>query len=290
MRCLIIAPSHTRLDVLTDVLHEEDIQALASVELGGGSLLASAPLDDVAFALVVLPDGRRAELGLSALLVEAGIVLGRGIPTLVLTDPEDEPPAALGSVPHAAVLATDADALRMHVRVFARLANTAPASPSSPAQPQVELPTPVLSPEQRTAIRAMASGEAFEAVVLYLLQQSGAVVEERVGPRGEGGVDVALGVPGPAGTSMVVLVEVKRTAKTGTADLQNASRQLLNYMATRRADLGLIITSEPVPPAAASSLAPRIIAMSAEELVQLVNRQNLNRYLMDARNRAVHGV
>jgi hypothetical protein len=275
--------------VLTKVLGEEEIRFVTTVELGGGSLLAEAPLDDVGFAIVVLPDVRHREPGFQALLVETGVVLGKGIPTLVLTNPGDSPPAALKSVPHAGIEPNDADALRMHVRLFARMADgphpvTATLPKKVSAKPAVE----DLEYQRQALLRT--SGTDFEVLVFGLLKRSDVQVESEVRLAGDRGIDAVIGVPSPAGASLVVLVEVLRATKAAGAHLESASHQLLNFTASRRADLGLIITQEPVSRVAAEKLAPLILVMSAEELLDIVSKGSLARYLFNARNHAVHGV
>ena len=86
----------------------------------------------------------------------------------------------------------------------------------------------------------------------------------------------------------MVLVEVKRRGRS-SAGLADPTSQLLRYLAVRRADLGLIIGDQPIADAARSALPPMILALSADELLDQLARQPLNRILRHARNRAVHG-
>jgi len=282
-------------DLLT-VLTEQGLDAVSSTNLGAGALLGMADLEEVTCAVAVLPeptgDIRPVPPGLAAILVEIGIAVGRGIPTLIIIDPDRPLPPALATMPYAGVALDNLETLRLHVRVFARTAIE--ATQPSLHRPDLDQPGPKLDlAAERQRLREILDTPGptslmFEQFVVDLLSRVGGQVESHVRVEDEG-IDAVIGLGGRHGPPLVILVEVKRLRRS-PAGLAEAGNQLLRYLAIRRADLGLIVVDKPITDAARGALPPMILALSADELLDHLAKDPLDRILRRARNRAVHGV
>jgi hypothetical protein len=88
-QCLVIAPNYADLLPLRAVLEDLDTEITTTAQLLVGAQLATVPLDMFDFAVAVLPatgpDGTPATTP-SAVYLEAGIALGRGLPLIVLAE------------------------------------------------------------------------------------------------------------------------------------------------------------------------------------------------------------
>jgi hypothetical protein len=300
MRCLIMAARDAPITALLTVLTEQGLEPVSSVDLGAGASLGAADLADITFAVAVLPetvgDTRPVAPGRAAILVEIGIAVGRGIPTLVITDPDSPPTQALATMPQAAIDLKDRDTLRLHVGVFARTSIAEHRLASRPTELDLAS-TKLDAATERGRLHEILdrSGPVpaltFERFVVDLLSRAaGGQVETNAMVREvDGGVDAVIGLGGPNGPPLVILVEIKRLRRS-PAGLAEAAHQLLHYLATRRADLGLIVLDQPISDAARDALPPMILAFSADELLDQLAREPLDQILRRARNRAVHGV
>jgi hypothetical protein len=302
----VIAADQERLRTVCRVLDDLSISYVMSVDAGAGSLLAQAALEGITFALVVLPshESEGVAAGLTAVLVEAGVVLGRGIPTLVVAETPDSLPPALSAVPNTVASLDNADALRLQIRVFSR--TTSLVSPGhsvidAQAQPivvdidaeRVALQEALAQPAAtEDAFTQLAGTGRFERYVFDLFARLGAEVAmntEVTDPQSESRyeLDGVLAVRGSRGTA-IVFVEVSRGQMTPSR-LRDKSRQLWHKMRAGRPDFGLIVFTDghgelPVMPA------PLVIAMPIRQLLSELRDRSLYEILAGARNRAVHGV
>ena len=276
------------------MLNDFDIGYLTSVEVGAGSLLAEAALDDVTFALVVLPQAQTEGIppGLTAVLVEAGVVLGRGIPTLLIAETDDSVPPALLAVPRTVVSLDNADALRLQIRVFSR--TTALALPDRPVVDTPMQPVAFDIDAEREAFnQARTAGVLrFDRYLFDLFNRLGADVvtnAELSDPQSESRyeVDGILAVHSGSGIA-IVFVEVSHGPMT-LSRLRDKSLNLQQKMRAARPDFGLIVYVDdygalPLMPA------PFIVAMPIRQLLDELRDHSLYQILVGARNRVVHGV
>lgn len=299
MRCIVVAATQARLDRLFDALRDQQLDPASSTGYGAGASLAAADVSDVSCAVAVLPPeadvAGTAPPGLAAILVEIGVLIGSGIPTLVLVGPQTQLPPALAGLPWLSVnLDTDddLDTLRLHLRVFARTAQVPSRSPSSKAAEPTQQPTFNLAEERRRLREVLRSpgpesSLAFEHFVVDLLSRVTDQIEGSVRAE-DRGVDAVIGFGGRQGSPMVVLVEVKKLRQRGTA-LADAVSQLEHYLALHRADFGLIVVDQQPPAASQTDLFSMVDVLSADELLERLSQAPLERILREARNRAVHG-
>jgi hypothetical protein len=292
-----MAAQDAPIGTLAAILAQQGFETVSSADVGAGASLGNADLTDVTCAVAVLPEGARDTYsmapGLTAILVEIGVVVGKGIPTLIITEPDSTPTPALATVPRVAAHLDDRDTLQLHLSVFARTSSL--ASRRAPHSADLDLPRSGLDAKsERVRLHEILnapgppSGIAFEQFVIDLLSQAGGQVESNVWAEDQG-IDAVIGIGGPSGTSLVTLVEVKRLSRS-SASLRRAADQLLQYLAARRADLGLIVVDQHVSDAAREALPPMILALSADELIDRLAQEPLDQMLRRARNRAVHGV
>lgn len=304
MRCLLIAPTSMDVHVLSGVLMDQGVEVLSAPELGAGVTLAQAAVDLADCAVAVLPSQptRTAE-GLAAIFIEIGIVVGRGIPIMVIVEPPEEPPPALAGATIVRTQVNHVDALRLHLRMF-MLTVAAGGTVPQPA-PRVALePSSLAGFRERLEaisnpprVHGASSGEdastrpmQLERLVHDILSAAGAVtatdVELSSDTRRE--ADVVAYVPGTESVLGAIIVEVKLRRLT-EVDLQSAERQLLANMKAGRVGFGLLVHNGLAADAHKVRAAPFMLALSIDELLSELEYAPLGELLVRARNRAVHG-
>lgn len=285
-QCLVIAPSYADLLPLRAVLKQLGTEVTTTAQLLVGAQLATVSLEMFDFAVAVLPatrPGGPPATTPSAVYLEAGIALGRGLPLIVLAEnAEAELPGVgdLASDVWTVAGVKDEASLRLHLSLFSKvLAIRRPAGGSDlrPASPPPALTVP---PGESIGGRA----QRFEDLVLSLLQTSGALVEEPRSPGRDGGVDAAVLVPGAERALGPVLIEVTLRRDR----LSGAMRQLATFVIERGASLGLVVYDGPDQELPMLSGLP-VLAMQVDELRRQVESGTLGRTLIQARNSFVHG-
>ena len=286
-QCIVIAPSYADLSPLRAVLEDLDAGVTTTAQLLVGAQLATVPLDMFDFAVAVLPatgpDGAPATTP-SAVYLEAGLALGRGLPLIVLAENADaELPGIgdLGSDVWTVAGVKDEASLRLHLSLFSKVLAT--RRPADGSDLHAALPPPVLAvpPNESIGVRA----QRLEDLVLSLLQAAGALVEEPRLSRRDGGVDAAVLVPGAERALGPVLIEVKALRGHGLSD---AMRQLATFVIERGASLGLVVYDGPHQEQPLLSGLP-VLAIQVDELRRQAESGTLGRTLIQARNAFVHG-
>lgn len=286
-QCLVIAPSYADLSPLRAVLDELDTGVTTTAQLLVGAQLATVPLDMFDFAVAVLPatgPGGTPAPAPSAVYLEAGIALGRGLPLIVLTENADANLPGIGDLASdvwTVAGVKDEAGLRLHLSLFSKVVSA--RQPADGSDLRAASPAPVLAvpPAEPIGMRA----QRLEHLVLSLLQAAGAVVEEPHGSAGDGGVDAAVLVPGAERALGPVLIEVKALRGHG---LSGAMRQLATFVIERAASLGLVVYDGPHQEQPLLSGLP-VMAMQVDELRRQAESGALGRTLIQARNSFVHG-
>jgi hypothetical protein len=284
-KCLVIAPSYAELSPLRAVLGELETEVTTTAQLLVGAQLASVPLDQFDFAVAVLPatgpNGRPSTTP-AAIYVEAGIVLGRGLPLIVLAEDAREDLPSLGGLASNVWLvagARDEDNIRLHLSLFTKvLANSQPVAVVAGADPSV-LPT-----KAWTGDTTNRGQRLFEAVV-GLFEAGGAVVEEANDGPGDRGVDAAVLIPGTQRSLGPVLLQVKAFQGRG---LPQTIRQHAYPVRERGAMLGLVVYDGPRQDEHVPAGLP-VVVMHVDDLRQSIESGDLGRRLIYARNTFVHG-
>jgi hypothetical protein len=286
-QCLVIAPSYADLSPLRAVLQELDTGITTTTQLLVGAQLATVSLDMFDFAVAVLPatgpDGAPATTP-SAVYLEAGIALGRGLPLIVLVEDADADLPGIGGLASDVWMVAgvkDEASLRLHLSLFSKV--LAVRRPPGGADLHAASPPPVLAlpPSESIGVRAWR----LEDLVLFLLQAAGAQVEEPRRSGRDGGVDAAVLIPGAEHALGPVLIEVKALRGDG---LSTAMRQLATFVVERGATLGLVVYDGPHQEQPPRSDLP-VLAMQVGELRRQVESGTLGRTLIHARNSFVHG-
>lgn len=284
-QCLVIAPSYADLSALQTVLAEMDVTATATTRLLVGAQLATVRLDEFSFAVAVLPasvpDGARADTP-ATIFLEAGIVLGRGMPLIVLAeDPDADLPALGGLASDVWTIAGELgeSSIRLHLTLFTKILETR-RQIHDPTRRQ-ELPT--TSSVRPSTEEVSRRGPNLQEEVFGLLQAGGATVEwEPDGDR----VDAAALIPGAERVLGPVVIEVKALHGRG---LPEAVKQLAAFLARSRAMFGLVVYDGPRQEAEIPSGFP-IVALHIDELRERVRDGSIGSMLVYVRNASVHGI
>lgn len=289
LQCLVIAPSYADLSTLQRVLTELDITATTTTQLLAGAELITVPLGEFSFAVAVLPasmaDGAPATTP-STIFLEAGIVLGRGLPIIVLAENPDEDLPILGGLARnvwTIAGAKDETSIRLHLTLFTKVVES---------YGRARDPGPRLEPSRAPSGTPLAEPtvgreQGLEQEVLGLLQAVGAQVEsEAAVDGGRDRVDAAALIPGTERVLGPVLIEVKALHGRG---LQAAVSQLAAYLAKSRAMFGLVVYDGPRQEPGPASGFP-IIGMHIDELREHVRNGSLGSTLVYARNSVAHGL
>lgn len=283
----MIAPSYADLSPLRAVLEELDTGVITTAQLLVGAQLATVPLDMFDFAVAVLPatgpDGAPATTP-SAVYLEAGIALGRGLPLIVLAENADADLPGIGDLASdvwTVAGVKDEAGLRLHLSLFSKVLATRPQPGGSDPRAASLPPALTVRPSESIGVRA----ERLEDLVLFLFHAAGALVEEPRNSDRDGGVDAAVLVPGAERALGPVLIEAKALRGHG---LSTAMQQLADFVIERGASLGLLVYDGPHQEQPLLSGLP-VLAMQIDELRRQVDSGTLGRSLIRARNSFVHG-
>ena len=83
-----MSPSGLDLSVLRAVLTEHAVDIESTSDVGAGVALADTSLAQYDFAVAVIPtDHERHEASLSAIYIEIGVAVARGLPLIVIAGP-----------------------------------------------------------------------------------------------------------------------------------------------------------------------------------------------------------
>lgn len=239
-------------------------------------------------AAVVVFSAERNQRGLPAVMVEAGIAAGRGLPLLMIVAPDQAIPPAFATIPVVKTELTNREALCLHLEVFAKSLGASvrqfvPPPTSRRLSPQVAAQFDVQLALLLSASPAR-SDRAIERFVVELLSAAGANLE--VEPvEHDRGLRAAAFIPGEEERLGLLLVEVKD--RLGSASRIIAERRLQSDVIEARAGLGLLLYVSPASEPSTPST-PLVLSMPIGQLVSELRVRPLSRILVQARNEAVH--
>ncbi|WP_328601095.1 restriction endonuclease [Actinomadura physcomitrii] len=229
-------------------------------------------------ALVAVVD--RPQVG-SAVILEIGAALGRGLPVVILATNAD---AATGIGPVIQDLPTivvKGDHEAAGTRLIETLHALIEAQSADPGTGLRSVPV-IQSGSTFTA------GVTFETKVASILEEQGArVLPERLDQTPDTGYDLAVWVDGlPHPSLNPVLIQVKRQLKTGRGNdsMAFAKKRLQATLAAHKCVLGLIVVNGSQEPDWSISSGSAIATIGAETLARI----NLAALLNSGRNRWVH--
>ncbi len=279
MRVFLSASADIDTRALRGTLHDLGAECLSTTDVASGGELGSVlqPTDRL---IAVLQDS---PVGNTAVLLELGIAIGRGLPVLIIAPSGSAIPAALANVIVVRGAADDPVALQLPLKLFLRTeAGQAPPSlPSSAGRDQVDLTTY----RERFAQLQATGGSALEwqRLVADLLRHSGAQVEEQPGFGEEWRPDIALAIPDEEGRLGTVIVELKTSRNRET--LTSAASQLVEYVLALRGGLGVLLY--PGPELQLPTV-PMTVSLSLDRLLMELGSRPLGEILVRARNEAIH--
>jgi hypothetical protein len=280
--------------VLLAVLADRAVDVDSTSDIGAGVTLARVALDRFDFAVAVVPSDRgKGRVGLPAIYVEIGVVAARELPILVLTEVPGPPSPALAGLTTVITSLGNEEALRLQLSLFLRRVE-APPSGRQPVQPPATTAhlVPALYRARLQAVRnspAAQRGLAFEQLLSDLFRDAGAQVEQR-GPSGpDVGVDIAAFIPGEEQRLGTLMIQVKSGTLTAPA-MQQEQRKLSKQVLEARAGLGLLVYDQVTPGARKTPSVQLVSRLGIDELLTELEGRPLSAVLVQARNRAVHGM
>ena len=277
------------------VLAEHAVDIESTSDVGAGVALAGVSLAQYDFAVAVIPaDHERHEASLSAIYIEIGVVVARGLPLLVIAGTSiPASPALAGATTIVMTQLGNEEALRLHLGVFLRQMQSAPRSEQSARLPASPAPSvPAAYALRLQAVRGSPEGlrgAEFERFVGDLLREAGAQAEERSPWESDGGIDIAAFIPGEEQRLGAVVIQVKSGTLTSHA-LRAAQHGLSTYVLQAGAGLGLLVYDQIAPGARKVPPAPQVFSLGIDQLLAELETKPLSTVLTQARNRAVHGV
>jgi hypothetical protein len=289
-----MTPSGPELSVLLAVLAECEVDAESTADVGAGLALADVSLVPYDFALAVIPAGRRErDVSLSAIYVEIGVAAARDLPLIVIAESPDPPSPALAGVATIITQLDNEEALRLQIGLFVRRVQAVPRAQRS-ARPPTRTTAPV--PESYAARLHAArtsppglKGFAFEQLVSDLLRETGAQAEQRSAGEPDMGVDIAAFIPGEEQRLGTVMFQVKSGELSDRA-LREVQQRLSDQVLQAGAGLGVLVYDQITPAARNTEPAPLVLRLGIDELLAELETRPLSAVLIQARNRAVHGM
>lgn len=290
-----MSPSGLDLSVLRAVLTDHAVRIDPTSDVGAGVALAGVSLAPYDFAVAVIPaDYERHEASLSAIYIEIGVAVSRGLPLIVIAGTTIPASPALAGA--AAVVMTELgneQALRLHLGVFVRQMQAAPRADQPASLPAS--PAPSLAAAYLMRLQAVREspwdlrGAEFERLVGDLLREAGAQAEERPPWEADRGADIAAFIPGEEQRLGAVVIQVKSGTLTSHA-LRATQHELSSYVLHAGARLGLLVYDQIAPGASKVPPAPQVFSLGIDQLLAELETKPLSTVLTQARNRAVHGV
>jgi hypothetical protein len=241
---------------------------------GAGALLAGGDLDVDAFVAVFWL-ARAPQRQRSALFVEIGIAIGRGVPVLLVTKPNLKV-ASLAGLPR--IVATDDPDPIFDVQIELFLEGV---------YKKIDQPTFKRSSDGSPhAPLARTQGLDFEKSVDALLSSSAVEFMKSTGARDDR-ADFTLYFSGDDGDLGVVLVEAKNWSRPPSgALLRDTLLRLSDQVLRSGAGLGLLVVSEHIEKIPAT---PLVAVASIDELRLQLAERSLPGMLRRARNESIHG-
>jgi Restriction endonuclease len=290
-----MTPFGLDLSVLRALLAEYAIEIELTSDVGAGVALADTSLAQYDFAIAVIPaDHGQRDASRSAIYVEIGVAVARGLPLLVITEPSIPPsPALVGATTIIITQLGNEEALRLHLGLFSRQVRAVPRA-QHPARLSAS-PTPSVPAAYAVRLQAVREstgglrGAEFERFVGDLLREAGAQAEERSPWEPDGGIDIAAFIPGEEQRLGAVMIQVKSGTLTSHA-LRATQRELSAHVLQVGAGLGLLVYDQVTPDARKVPPALLVSSLGIDQLLAELETEPLSAVLTQARNRAVHGM
>jgi hypothetical protein len=276
VRVFLTTDSASAAKALRGLLKDFGHDVLEPSQYGAGALAHATNFDAAVVGFFASKPNRTQS---SAMFVETGIAVGRGVPVLVLT-PFPTPIPALTGVPVIEASLEDRVMLRLKVSSFIQ-----------GAQSEAPRATPDLRALRRAASNPRPAIN-LEDRVRRLLEEAGELVSmEDLQPRSSR-PDFAVWLTGSSQELGMVLVEVKAYQGEPLARrLREGTARLRDQVLAARASFGLLVyeATEQTKSINASN-SPLTAAVSFEDFARAANDQRLDRYIWTLRNKGVHGI
>jgi len=289
-----MSPSGVDLSVLRAVLTEHAVGIDSTSDVGAGVELARTSLAQYDFAIAVIPsDHEQRDASLSAIYIEIGVAVARGLPLLVIAGTSIPPsPALAGATTIVMTQLGNEEALRLHIGVFLRQMQSSPRVEQAARLPASSAPSvPADYVMRLQAVRESPGGlrgAEFERFVGDLLREAGAQAEERSPWEPDEGIDIAAFIPGEEQRLGAVVIQVKSGTLTSRA-LQATQHELSAHVLQAGAGLGMLVYDQVAPDAREVPPAPLVLSLGIDQLLTELETKPLSTVLAQARNRAVHG-
>jgi hypothetical protein len=292
MRVFVSSASSTnQAQEIKDILHGEGAEVISAES--ANALPYIAGLNELAGidAFIAVMSSGSSDGSLHVLLFEAGAAKAAGWPSLVIYERGFELPAPLLEFQGIGVDFSDIEPLRLQLRMFLK---TLPHAETS----QGSFSTRHLAEEYRRDLWLRLAkmqktapefrGLQFERLVVELFKAGGALTIEP--ESGDTGIDAAVVFPGTERLLGPIVVEAKWAHHSSPQRMEDAERQLMTYVVERGARMGILIYDSAVPfPNLKSS--PFVLVFWLPQLLERLDDGNsLVEIVVEARNRAVHGV
>lgn len=289
MRCAVAAPAKADLRALYRTLDASGVEIVPTSELGAGAALAQSPLETLDCAIAVIPptyDERSG--GFIAVYVEIGILVGRGLPLMIIASPPNPPSPALANIRSVYTDLENQEALDFQVNLFLASIPASPVSTSARrAAPKVNLKQYREYFQSLRGPNVHSRAKQFEQGVEDLLRDCGAVVEARRGA--DSSVDIAAYLPGYEQSLGPFVVEVKSNV-LGPKQYWDALTKLSAYVLNSRSGLGVLIYDSLTDDASKVGIVPLVMSLGVDDLLSQLEEDRLGQVLQSARNRAIHGI
>ncbi|MFD3459186.1 hypothetical protein ACFWVM_05715 [Nocardia fluminea] len=295
MRCLLVGDLNSEDEQLRLVMEYLDVELVEPnrLDIDWTSQTLSPPVDFVC-AVLGQPGARNVE---AATFVDIGVALGRAIPVFLVVEPRREVPLALESLTRVEADLDNKAALELHLGQFLRAIRR-----GNPRSPSIRTQNPTLSRERAIKAhenlrelghtgRAGIDG-AFEWLMVDLLRAN-AQVSKPIGS--DDGTDLALALPGPENLIVggPVLVQMKVWNTLSDRRLADASARFAQQIRRTTAPFGLFIyhaMDGVIPQQTAKVPESRVVAVPADDLIEMLATKPLSSVLVSMRNAVAHGV
>ncbi|MFX0574567.1 hypothetical protein [Nocardia nepalensis] len=295
MRCLLVGDLNSEDEQLRLVMKHLDVELveLNRLDIDWTSQTISPPVDFVC-AVLGQPEARNVQ---AATFVDIGVALGRAIPVFLVVEPRRMVPLALERLTRVEADLDNKAALELHLRQFLRaIRRETPRSPDSRTQnPTLSRPQAAKAHENLRELgrteRTSISG-AFEWLIADLLRGD-AQISTPIGR--DHGADLALALLGPENLTVggPVLVQMKLWDTLSDRGLADASGRFAQQIRRTTAPFGLLIYHAlhgVIPQQTAKEPESRVVAVSADDLIEMLAARPLSSVLVAMRNAVVHGV
>ncbi|MGW9440302.1 hypothetical protein [Streptomyces sp. NPDC055607] len=293
MKCLLSVSDQSFIRHIAP-LAAEGVEFILSRDLQADWLSERVP--DIDFLCAVLEGGKGYIP--PAVFLEIGVALGRDVPVLLVTDAPRELPLALAGLQRVEVELKNRDAIGQHVEKFAeQLQVKREWRPKSESAPEIPRPHLVFSDRlRRLSAESLGSasdrGFQYERLIHDVFADAGAVSTVSQPGVADGGFDLAVWVDGASEIlGGPILVECKIGDKIRPGALRRAAERLKDVMYVRSVNFGLIVYHDLSGSDDLHSYYPDlpVWALSARELVEVVQTGSLSRIITMRRNELMHG-